>query len=184
MRRFGPLLALPLLLGACARPPGALRGSFAPLTVRDAQARAAVGERVRWGGTIVNARPGKDSTCFEIVSKPLDEQARPVDSDETLGRFVACAPGFYDPEVYAPGREVTVTGTLAEPMSRKVGDYEYRFPVVKADTVYLWPKRPERIVYYNRWLDWPWGPEWGWGVTGWVEVPVPARVPPAPRPRR
>ena len=59
-----------------------------------------------------------------------------------------------------------MTGTFAEPMSRKVGGYEYRFPVVKADTVYLWPKRPERIVYYNRWLDWPWGPRVGMGRHG------------------
>src|SRR3989442_7827971 len=109
MRRSAHLLALPLFLAACARPPGALRGSFAPLTVRDAQTRSAVGERVRWGGKIVNARPGKDSTCFEIVSKPLDHEARPLESDETLGRFVACAPGVYDPVIYAPGRDVNVT---------------------------------------------------------------------------
>ena len=184
MRRCAHLLALPLFLAACARPPGALRGSFSPLTVRDAQARGAVGERVRWGGKIVNARPGKDATCFEIVSKPLDRQARPVEGDETLGRFVACAQGFYDPAVYEPGREVTVTGTLAEPMTRQVGEYEYRFPVVKAETVYLWPRRQERVVVYDPWLDPFWGPDWGWGVTGFVAVPVVRPRPPAPQPRR
>ena len=183
MRRLACLFVLPLLLTACARPPGALRGSFAPITVRDAQTGNVVGQRVRWGGQIVSTKPGKDVTCFEIVSKPPDKQARPVDTDETLGRFVACAPGFYDPEVYAPRREVTVTGTLAETMTRNVGDYEYRFPVVQAETVYLWSRRQERVVYYDPWID-PFWPYWGWGPTGFVEVPVIINRPPVTRPPR
>jgi outer membrane lipoprotein len=127
---------------------------------------------VRWGGAIVNVRPGRDATCFEIVSKPLDPQARPRDGDETFGRFVACVPGFYDPAIYAPQRELTVTGTLAEPMQRQVGEYDYRFPVVKADTVYLWPRR-ERVAWGGT-LWWPY-PYWGWGVGGFVEVPASRR---------
>ena len=185
MRRFAPLLGLSLLVTACARPPKALRGDFPPITVRDAQVRSAVGERVRWGGMIVNAKPGKDVTCFEIVAKPLDGQARPIEGDETFGRFVACVPGFHDPAVYAPGREVTVVGTLAEPRTRRVGDYDYRFPVVKAETVYLWSRREERVVYYDPWYD-PWGPfpYWGWGAGGFVSVPVPVPRPPIHHPRR
>jgi outer membrane lipoprotein len=179
MRAGVVVLALAFLTAGCARPPHVLRGSFAPLSPRDVQARGAVEERVRWGGKIVNTTPGKDQTCFEILSKPLDGAARPVDTDETYGRFVACAPGFYDPAVYAPGREVTVVGTVAEPMTRTVGDYEYKFPVVKAETVYLWRKREERMVYYDPWDDPFWGPYpfWGWGGGGFVAVPVPVCPP-------
>src|ERR1700730_16212817 len=82
-----------LLLAACARPPRALRGSFAPITVRDAQAGTPVGERVRWGGTMVNARPGRDETCFEIVSKPLEEPERVVYYDPWYDPF--WGPGPY-----------------------------------------------------------------------------------------
>jgi outer membrane lipoprotein len=180
MNRWLLLVAL-LVPSACARPPGGLRGSFAPVAPRDALERGSVGERVRWGGKIVSTNPGKDSTCFEILSKPLDRQARPVDTDETFGRFVACAAGFYDPAVYAPGREVTVVGTLAAPTSRQVGEYEYRYPVVQAETVHLWPRRRDYVVY-DPWHDPWWGPPfWGWGAGGIVAVPVPR---PPPRPRR
>src|SRR5262249_36839351 len=124
----------------------------------------AVGEAVRWGGEIVKARPGRGETCFEVLSKPLDRAARPRPVDETLGRFVACSAGFYDPAIYAAGRELTVAGTLAETSDRKVGDSQYRFPVVRADAVYLWPKRGPRPYYYDPWDDpfWRPYPYWGW----------------------
>jgi outer membrane lipoprotein len=190
MARLPPLLVLLLLLAACARPPGALRGTFAPLTVRDVQARPTIGDRVRWGGEIVAARPRQDETCLEVLSRPLDRRARPIRGDQTLGRFVACASGFYDPTIYAPGRELTVTGTLADATTRKVGDYEYRFPVVKADLTYLWPPRPERVLYYDPWPDPFWGPYWGhypywgWGPGPWIAAPGPPPRPPHPRPHR
>ena len=56
-----------------------------------------------------------------------------------------------------------------------MGEFEYLFPVVQADTVYLWPKPPEPAVYYDPWFGptW-WGPYpyWGWGLGGFVAVPV------------
>ena len=172
MRYHALLVALGLLASACARPPKPLRGTFADITPADAHAKGAIGERVRWGGQIVSTKPGRDETCFEIVSKALEGEARPMNTDETLGRFIACAPGFYDPAIYAPGREVTVTGTLAEPTSHQVGEYEYRYAKVKAETVYLWPRPRERVVYYDPWGDPFWDPYWGWGVGGVVAVPV------------
>jgi outer membrane lipoprotein len=186
MRRALALVVLVVASG-CLRPPTALRGTFAPLTPRDALERGTVGERVRWGGKIVSVTPGKDSTCFEILSRPLDRQARPVDADDNFGRFVACASGFYDPAVYAPGREITVTGMVAEPMMRKVGEYEYRYPVVTAETVHLWPKR-DYVRYepwYDPWYDPWWGPPlWGWGARGFVTVPAQPRPRPPRPPRR
>ena len=47
MRPHTALLALPLALTACARPPKALRGSFAPVIVADVQGSYPAGERVR-----------------------------------------------------------------------------------------------------------------------------------------
>src|SRR5262245_33970586 len=120
MRRAVALLALSVYAAACARPPAVLRGSFVPLTVPDARALGDVGERVRWGGTIVETRPAEHETCVEVVGRPLDDEARPRLTDETDGRFVACSPGFFDPAVYAAGRELTVAGTVAEPVTRRV----------------------------------------------------------------
>jgi outer membrane lipoprotein len=161
------LLALVVAVG-CVRPPADLAGTFPPVTVRDAQAAPRAGERVRWGGEIVTATPAKDETCFEVVSRPLDAQACPRDTDETLGRFLACAAGFYDPAVWAPGRDVTVVGAIEGVETRKVGDFDYPFPRVRADVVHLWPRQEDVVYepYPGPYWGGYWGPGWGWGW-GW-----------------
>ncbi|MCW5890917.1 MAG: Slp family lipoprotein [bacterium] len=175
MRRLSFVVLLAAVLAACARPPRQLAGEFPPLTVAETQATGATGERIRWGGQIVRTTPGEGETCLEIVQKPLDGEARPRPVDETTGRFVACGGGFYDPAVFAAGREVTVVGTVEGIQTGKVGDSPYQFPRVRADTVYLWA--PRRAYYYP--YD-PWGgPYWGyyggwygpyWGAT-WAPYP-------------
>lgn len=139
-----PLVPLALLfctLAGCMRPPANLAGKFEPIMVPDVQQTPREGVAVRWGGRLVSTSPGKDQTCFEIASAPLDGRARPKATDETFGRFLACAPGFYEPSVYTPGREVTVVGALAGTTTGKVGQYEYTYPRVDATTVHLWPER-------------------------------------------
>jgi outer membrane lipoprotein len=157
------------MLAACARPPRPIAGEFPSVQVADVQRGDHTGERVRWGGVIVETRPEQDRTCFELVSLPLDGRARPRLVDDTYGRFEACAPGFYDPAIYQERREVTVVGAVQDVVTGKVGDYDYRFPRVAAETVYLWPERPDpSVVYYGAYPYWnPW-PYWsvGWGV-GW-----------------
>ena len=135
------LLLLLVIPAACVRPPANLAGQYDRVTVREAQAAPREGVAVRWGGKLISMRPGKGQTCFEIASFPLDDRARPKPSDESPGRFIACAPGFYEPAVYTPGRDVTVTGALHGTVAGKVGQYDYTFPRVDATTVYLWPER-------------------------------------------
>ena len=162
------VLLVTVLLGACVRPPGPIAGDFTPTSIADAQREQRSGERIRWGGTIVSTTPGKAATCLEIVSLPLDARARPRRTDDTLGRFIACAPGFYDPEVFAPRREVTVVGALEPTESGKVGDYDYLFPRVAAEAIWLWPERnPEdRVCYGGAAIGGPyWYPFW-WGWYG------------------
>src|SRR5262249_54201031 len=144
--RAVPVLAL-VMLAACVRPPRPLEGDFPPVQVPDVQRGEHVGERVRWGGVIAETRPEQGQTCFEIVSLPLAGNARPRLVDQTYGRFEACAQGFYDPQIYQEGREVTVIGTVQALRTGKVGDYDYSFPHVGAEMVYLWPERPEPRPY-------------------------------------
>jgi len=157
-------IALVLLAGvtACVRPPVPLQGEFPPTTVGDVQLSTETGTHVRWGGVIVDAQSREAETCFEIVSRPLDGEARPVlRGDVTYGRFLACNTGFFDPTIYAPQREVTVVGTVRSVDAGTVGDRHYRFPVVQAEVVHLWPERPEpsRVVYYS-----PWVGVWGYPI--------------------
>ena len=150
-------------LGACAKPPTMLSGGpFAEISVLEAQTRDLAGQRVRWGGSIVVTTPERDATCFEIVSRPLDREARPRRTDQSDGRFLACANGFFDPAVYAAGREATVVGALQTPTVGKIGEYEYRYPRVAAEHVFLWPKREpvEPYYVYGPWPDPFWYPFW------------------------
>lgn len=173
-RRLVGTIVLCWLAAACARPPQRLAGEFPPLTVTEAQARSVTGERVRWGGQLVRTTPVDGQTCFEIISLPLDRHARPVVSDGSLGRFIACGTGFYDPEVYASRRDVTVVGTIDSIETGKVGEATYQFPHVQAETIYLWAPRNVARAYYAEpayYAAGPWVgayPYWGWGgYPGW-----------------
>ena len=157
--RFFAAAALAALLAACASHPKPLQGEFAPITPRDAAERDSSGTTVRWGGRIVQVEPRANVTCFEMISTRLTATGRPYwSSDDTNGRFIACRAGFYDPALFTDKREVTFTGRIDGYENRKIGEYDYRFPRLAADVVYLWPVR-ERVDVLTRPGPWPW---WGW----------------------
>ena len=158
-----------VLLGACATVPKSLQGEYAKTTPRDALAVPPAGP-VRWGGEIIKVEPEADSTCFEILSRPLDVSARPMRSkDSSGGRFIACHAGFFEPELYARGRDLTVVGQITGSEVGKVGAFDYTYPRVAATSIHLWPKRPVYVAdpWYDPWMMGPgWRGSWGWGW-GW-----------------
>lgn len=153
--------ALAALAAGCATAPEPLRGNWSPITPAEASRSGADGEPVRWGGTIVGVDPRRDSTCFEVLGRPLAENARPRDTDSGTGRFLACRGGFYDPAIFAEGRDMTVVGRIDGSETRPVGEYDYAYPRVAADVVFLWPERQERDVYYVGAMGWYHRPFWG-----------------------
>ena len=147
------------LLTACVSQPQPLQGTFAQISPRDAIATDSTGAMVRWGGRIVDVEPQPNRTCFEMISTRLSNTGRPYwASDDVGGRFIACRTGFYDPALFEKNREVTFSGRVAGYENRRIGQYDYRFPRVEADVVYLWPVR-ERVNVVTRPAPWPW---WGW----------------------
>lgn len=157
--RLALLAAGVALLSACVSAPQPLQGAFAAITPSDAAARDATGSLVRWGGRIVSVEPQSNRTCFEMISTRLGDSGRPYwASDDTGGRFLACRTGFYDPALFEKNREVTFTGRIAGYESRRIGEYDYRFPKLDAEVVYLWPVR-QQVDVIERPAPWPW---WGW----------------------
>jgi outer membrane lipoprotein len=140
------LLATTALLSACVTTPKPLEGEFVS---ESPQAIAPEGQRVRWGGDILSVEPEQDQTCLQVLAHDLDSRARPRPGDMSAGRFVACRGGFYDPAVFAEGREITVVGTVAGTQTRRIGEYDYTLPRVRADVVYLWPERLMVDDYYH-----------------------------------
>ena len=156
--RLLPIAAALALLAACASQPRPLRGDFSTMTAHAAVESDATGLPVRWGGRIVRVEPGPNRTCFEMISTRLSATGRPWwGSDDSHGRFIACRAGFYDPAVFEVNREVTFSGTVTGYETRRIGEYDYRLPMVAADVVYLWPKREPVLI--TRPEPWPW---WGW----------------------
>jgi outer membrane lipoprotein len=140
MKRF--LIATgALLLAGCVSAPKPLQGDYAAIGPRDALQVEPIGQRVRWGGRLVEIARFDTHTCFLVAGAPLGEDARPYPRTRGEGRFLACREGAYDPAVFSPGRSVTFTGTLADVNVHEIGG-GFRMPRVEADVVYLWPEQP------------------------------------------
>jgi outer membrane lipoprotein len=157
--RLAVLATAVALLAACASQPQPLQGAFAEISPYDAITTDSTGAMVRWGGRIVDVEPQPNRTCFEMISTGLSVTGRPYwATDDVGGRFIACRTGFYDPALFQKNREVTFTGRIAGYENRRIGQYDYRFPRVEADVIYLWPI-VERVDVVSYPAPWPW---WGW----------------------
>lgn len=122
------------------------------------------GQRVRWGGVIVSVLNLSSGSEIEVLARPLDSAGRPYASGPALGRFIARSADFVDPLVFTSNSELTLGGMLSAPLTRRIGDYTYTYPVVEVDALHLWAPRP---VYRDPpyWYD-PWYP-WGYPYPWW-----------------
>jgi len=188
MRPIPPVLALcTVLLAGCATAPKPLQGSFASQSPQQA---AASGERVRWGGSVIEVEPQATRTCFQVLGRPLASNGRSHEVDASEGRFLACRAGFYDPAVFTAGREVTVVGSADGSESRTVGDYPLDLPRVAAEAIHLWPQRVDTRYRYAPYHFWsPLGHHgWWWPSIRYHRVPhvrareaAPTASPPDPQ---
>ncbi len=95
---------------------------------------------VAWGGLIAASKNLKDKTELEVVGYPLDSENRPDRDAAPTGRFLVIQAGYLETADYAPGRLITVVGTVTETRTGTVGDAKYVYPVVVTGKMQLWPK--------------------------------------------
>ena len=95
---------------------------------------------VAWGGKITAVKNLPNKTELEAVAYPFDSRNRPDEDAAPSGRFIVIHPGYLEPADYAPGRLITVVGTVNEARHGKVGEASYVYPVVTATKLQLWPK--------------------------------------------
>lgn len=132
------------LLAACAsKPPVSLEG--VDLTLEPEQAVDSFdlvrGNRVAWGGVIVATDNLAEHTRIEVLAFPLNRSARPETGATAQGRFIVRREGYLETVDYAPGRVITVSGTLAEIEAGTIGEADYAYPVVRADELHLWKSK-------------------------------------------
>ena len=173
--RFLTITIVILALSACTTIPEQIDGTYPEISPARVEP-GVFGSSARWGGVILDANNKGSGTCFEVLSRELDKFLRPELADATLGRFIACADGFHDPVIFTEGREITVTGLIQNIEVRKVGDFDYRYPVLKVEDLVLWEKR--RVVMRYRGFNDPFhgyggfGGYWGGGYGGyWGRYP-------------
>lgn len=140
MRLFTGLL-LCLLVVACSSTP-----SRKVMGERDITPEKAVQEfeqlkqtTIEWGGVIVEAKNLEDATEIQIIAYPLTKNGQPNLDKSPTGRFFAVNPGYLETADYAKGRSITLSGTLLEIREGKVGEADYRFPLLKPNEMQLWP---------------------------------------------
>ncbi len=132
-----------LVCVACAtRPAFDLGGVDTTLTPTAAAADidAARDHHVEWGGVIISARNLRDHTELEVLAYPLDHSARPELEKTALGRFLLTRPGYLETVDYSPGRLITAVGPVTGIHDGSVGQSPYRFAVITAAELHLWPR--------------------------------------------
>ncbi len=180
MRWFLPLAATLVLAGCASNLPKPIRQAPEPdlalSQVLEAPERY-VGRRVRWGGTIAGIDNRSEQTCLEVVARELQSSGRPLVQDRSAGRFLACTEQFLDPMIYSEGRLVTAAGTVGGAETRPVGQFPYRYPVVRAEHLHLWQPEPEPRYYepdpfwYDPFWPWPYYRYPWYGPPGWYGYP-------------
>ena len=109
-----------------------------------AEPRVSRGKSVLWGGTILDTRNLEDSTQIELLAYPLSAPQRPIQASKPLGRFIVRQAGYLEPTTYAPGRLLTVLGSVGDSQQGKVGEASYSYPVIMAEKLQLWSPERER----------------------------------------
>ncbi|MGB3727069.1 MAG: Slp family lipoprotein [Glaciecola sp.] len=97
-----------------------------------------LGKKARWGGKIVSVENKKDTSHIEIVVFPENRYGKPMLKKDSPGRFKAVVEGFIDPQVFEPGRLITVVGTIGSAQVGLVGEHEYTYPTLDAVGYYMW----------------------------------------------
>ncbi len=140
-------LLLPVMLvwlaGCASGVPVVIRDGIATspgLAEVQAQPAQYLGQRVRWGGSILKVRNRSETTEIEVLAKPLDRFGEPNTEVGGIGRFIVEFAGFKDPSDYPLDRLLTVVGTITKVEVRPVGDFPYNYPVVASETQHLWPE--------------------------------------------
>ena len=103
-----------------------------------AASEESVGRYQTWGGLLVEARNLEESTELEIVGYPLNRCGRPDTGAGPVGRFILVQQGYLETADLKPGRKVTATGRISGIRKGRVGETDYRFPILDGGALRLW----------------------------------------------
>jgi len=98
------------------------------------------GKTVLFGGDIIKTENYPDKTLILVFQLSLNSDKKPIGRDRSAGRFIVSVPGFLDPAIFQPGRQITVVGVVAGKEVRPLDDIDYTYPVIERRHFYLWQR--------------------------------------------
>lgn len=97
------------------------------------------GETVMLGGRIVDVQVAAGATELVVLQLELAGSTRPVNNDNSQGRFMVRSDQFIDPAIYPQGTLITVVGHVSGAETRNIGAMPYRYPVIDIVEIKKWP---------------------------------------------
>jgi len=103
------------------------------------------------GGRIIEAKTSPPLSELYVLQLALGSSGRPVDSDQSEGRFIVQTKQLLDPAVYQKDMLLTVVGTLKGSKVLSIGGFEYAYPFVEPIEIKLWPKemQTQPIIHFG-----------------------------------
>ncbi len=149
IQMLAPILAATLLTAGCASTgPGNCRAPIGDRALTPAVVAAQgddVGAAITWGGTLISARHRADATDLEVLAYPLDACARPLLRQPAQGRFIVRRPGYLETADLKPGRRITASGRIIAIVDGRIGEADYRLPVLEDMAPRIWPEREDVV---------------------------------------
>lgn len=96
-------------------------------------------EIIMLGGKIIETNVSSTSSELTILQLALDNNGRPVNLDQSHGRFLVQSKQFLDPAIYQKGMLLTLVGKLKGSVGRAIGGFDYIYPLVEPIEIKLWP---------------------------------------------
>ena len=97
-----------------------------------------VGEIVLLGGRIIETQVTPTSSELTILQMPLDNSSRPVNIDQSEGRFLIRSEQFLDPAIYKKENHLSAVGIIKGSQVRTIGDFNYVYPLMDVIEIKLW----------------------------------------------
>jgi outer membrane lipoprotein len=98
------------------------------------------GEVVMLGGRIIETKASSSQSEITVLQLALDSNGRPLNPDQSGGRFIVQTKKLLDPAIYQKDVYLTVVGTFKGSKVGSIGGYQYAYPLVEGIEIKLWRK--------------------------------------------
>lgn len=154
------LIFMAIIIAGCSVFPKSITSDVnRSVTLEQVQANPAqyTGQKVLWGGIILNTENLEKYTQIEVLESELSFDERPYNGT-SRGRFLIQSPGYLDTNIFAKNKRVSVVGTVKGTQAGTIGKMEYLYPVIEPLDVRVFEPQPARSEYEYPYYPHMYGP--------------------------